>query len=286
MLKVQSSYLDYPYVVGIETLRLCNASCGFCPYTNLPNKGSELPTETVYGLIRALRQIPHRFRVNFSRVNEPLLDKRISNFYSYAAETLPNASFILFSNGSLLDAGHLQWVIKTPRLIVNVSLNEYEPEPYNQLMGLDFSKTWNNLRMLHADWPADGCCYVSRVGDGSFKDAEFVRRVKLEFPKFLVSVSKRFAWLSDRAVTPPPDAACMQYYSLHVLSTGRVACCCIDGDGRYGRYEVGDILTRGISKIYQSSLLAQGRANFLPRRKMPAPCSCCDNWGQTKLTLP
>ena len=134
--------------------------------------------------------------------------------------------------------------------------------------------------MLHADWPTGGRCGASRPSDGTPRDAEFVRRAKEKFPKFSVRVQSRFiTWLSEGG-GDAPHAACLQSYSLHVLSTGKIALCCIDGGGQYA---VGEILERGVSEIYRASRL---RAGFLPRQQMPQPCRHCDRRSQTKLALP
>jgi hypothetical protein len=42
-----SRYLDYPLIVQIETIALCNAACTFCQYPDLGRKGDKLSDQTI-----------------------------------------------------------------------------------------------------------------------------------------------------------------------------------------------------------------------------------------------
>src|SRR5688500_7831084 len=39
---LQTSYVDYPAVVHLETLAVCNAACEFCPYPRLERQGARM----------------------------------------------------------------------------------------------------------------------------------------------------------------------------------------------------------------------------------------------------
>src|SRR5437762_10121424 len=64
-------YLDFPAVLSIETLSLCNAACDFCPYPGLTRKGEAMPDHLIEKMLTEIEGIDKRppFQVNLSRVN-------------------------------------------------------------------------------------------------------------------------------------------------------------------------------------------------------------------------
>ena len=79
-------------------------------------------------------------------------------------------------------------------------MNDHREAEYEATMKLPFRRTIERIRMIHAA-RADGRLalrvVLSRVGDGSADDVEFVRWVGREFPLFEASVFQRGDWLSQ-----------------------------------------------------------------------------------------
>lgn len=247
-------YVDYPRVVGIETLAVCNASCGFCPYPTLERKGDRMSDDLYAKILDDLTAIPGSipFDINLSRVNEPFLDKRIFTLSRAALDRLPNASLRYFTNASALNDANLDRLFELDRITsVNVSLNDHRPAEYAATMGLPFERTVRNLDALHsrlavADRPF--LLRVSRVCDGTPADQEYKRWVEGRWPLAQVFLRPRADWLGRvESSTLQPyqpksilDAPCVQWFCLQVLASGQEAFCNWDSDGRHGRMNAKD----------------------------------------------
>ena len=134
-------YLDFPAVLGIETLALCNAACDFCPYPALDPKGEAMPDRLIAKIMDDVGDIHPRppFKVNLSRVNEPFLDSRFWDITTEIENRFPEAQHMLFSNGTPLNGGNLQRLAKLRRVdFLNLSLNDHRPDEYERIMRLPF----------------------------------------------------------------------------------------------------------------------------------------------------
>lgn len=231
-------YLDYPMVVSIETFAKCNASCTFCPYVELDRINAKLDEDRVLALIdqvAAFKTPP--LRVNFSRVNEPFLDPRLFNFLEYASRKLPDSNLVLFSNGQTLTDAVIDQLNALPTFKqLTVSFNEHDPAKYKQVMGLNQPLTLKRLKNLHERYVNGELKFnvsLSRVGDSTPEDADYLDWTKHVFPSFPASSHARFDWVGsgEGEQTVAPDSGCLQWFTLHVLADGRAAFCCIDGVG-------------------------------------------------------
>ena len=50
-------YLDFPSVLGIETMALCNAACEFCPYPVLERKGAVMPDTLIEKILDDIQNL-------------------------------------------------------------------------------------------------------------------------------------------------------------------------------------------------------------------------------------
>lgn len=115
--------------VGFETLGNCNRSCDYCPVSVLPKRRGKLPNTLVFDLFDQLAKIEYRKEIGFHFLNEPLVDKRIFSFLTYARQKLRDANIKLFTNGDLLDADVLTKLVRECKVsLVSVSLHDREIE--------------------------------------------------------------------------------------------------------------------------------------------------------------
>ncbi len=82
----QSSCIDFPAHVHLETMARCNAACNFCPYSSLERKGTKMDDDLIEKIVNDLKDIPrlHRFQLSPFKVNEPFLDARIFDLLTYS----------------------------------------------------------------------------------------------------------------------------------------------------------------------------------------------------------
>jgi MoaA/NifB/PqqE/SkfB family radical SAM enzyme len=275
----KSAYLDYPAHVHLETNALCNAACNFCPYPTLERRGTKMPDALISKIIEDLRAIPATlaFQLSPFKVNEPFLDTRLFGVLARINERLPNASITLTTNASALtqkQLGRLGGVRNLDYLWI--SMNDHREAEYEATMQLPYRRTLERLRMIHAARASKRLALrivMSRVGDGSAADVEFVKWVGREYPLFEASVFQRGNWLSqvDTPTESAPRVGCIRWFDLSITATGVVAHCCMDGAAKY---PIGDVSRQHVLEVYNAPAYRRLREHTA-RRQDVEPCNRC-----------
>ena len=86
----------------IETTTVCNLKCANCPVATRPRKPALMPEPLFRKAVDELAGLG--FSGDFSPhfYNEPFADRRIVDLLGYAADRLPDARFVIFTNATLL----------------------------------------------------------------------------------------------------------------------------------------------------------------------------------------
>lgn len=277
----QSSAIDFPAHVHLETQARCNAACGFCPYPTLERKGVQMEDALIAKVINDLADIPklHRFQLSLFKVNEPFLEPRLFDIIDTCTEKLPNATLTLTTNGSLLSSEKLDRLAKVPNLgYLWVSFNDHREAEYEATMRLPYRRTREKLDLLHR-YKAEGKfptrVVLSRVSDGTAADQEFVTWVKTHYPLFEVSLFRRANWLGQAKTTPTteiPPIGCTRWFDVSITATGIVAHCCVDGQAQY---PIGDVRKQHVLEIYNNPTYRRLRTQ-LKSRLEAEPCRRCN----------
>jgi hypothetical protein len=275
----KSPYLNFPAHVHLETNALCNAACNFCPYPTLERRGAKMPDALINKIIEDLRGIPSslEFQLSPFKVNEPFLDTRLFSILAQINERLPNAELTLTTNASALTAKQLARLSDVRNLrYLWISMNDHREAEYEATMQLPYRRTLERLRMIH-----EACAskrlglriVMSRVGDASGADVEFVRWVQREFPLFEASVFQRGNWLSqvDTPTSPAPRVGCVRWFDLSITATGIVAHCCMDGAAKY---PIGDVSRQNVLEVYNAPAYRRLREHTMFRQDAE-PCNRC-----------
>jgi len=273
-------YMDFPAVLGIETLALCNAACSFCPYPTLNRKGEAMPDRLIAKILNDIEDVKDRppFQVNLSRVNEPFLDARIWDITAEIELRFPEAQHMLFSNGTAFNERNLQRLAKLRRVaFLNLSVNDHRPEQYERTMALPFARTLACLDRIQEMTAAGALNFpisVSRVGDGTAADSEFLEWVNARYPALYGLVTVRGDWMGavPTFLEPAPDVACRQWFEQHLLANGAGAFCCIDSEGKLGSGNAES--QHVIYDIYNHPERRRLRAN-IPSRRQVGVCQNC-----------
>ncbi|MBI4190181.1 MAG: radical SAM protein [Betaproteobacteria bacterium] len=274
--------LDYPAIVHLETLAVCNAACSFCPYPTLERKGVRMPDELIAKIIGDLSDIPKNvgFQLAPYKVSEPFLEPRLFDVLELVNSKLPNANISIITNGSPLTERKIGQLGKVRNLsYINVSMNHDNPEEYESVMKIPFARTVERLDMLHRKH-AEGVitCRVrlTRVATNRDDDVSFIHWVRANFPRFKPDILPRHDWIGE--VTTPdgvrsvPDAPCHRWFDMSITATGVVAMCCMDGSAKYPK---GDVNTQHVLEIYNQPWLRELRATLVSRRQTRSPCNRC-----------
>ncbi|MEK6946754.1 MAG: radical SAM protein [Nanoarchaeota archaeon] len=91
---------ELPSSVNVETNSACNRTCYYCPR---PSERTELEEGLFYSVVDQLKDWGFRGRFTPVGYNEPLTDKRIFRFISYARQASPHFHIMLVTNGDFLD---------------------------------------------------------------------------------------------------------------------------------------------------------------------------------------
>ena len=276
----RSGYMNWPKEIHLETLALCNAKCTFCPYPNMERQGDRMPDELIEKIIVDLEPMPKNmpFTVSLFKVNDPLLDKRIFSIANEITSRLSNARLRLFTNGSPLTDSIVEKIAGIQRLEhLWISLNECEETAYEALMGLPLRRTLEKLDALHTrvvlGFPHQ--VVVSRVADHTERDLAFVRFVKERYPRFSPFLIGRGDWAGQVAggqATPTPPLGCERWFEVSIMASGKVALCCMDGEGKH---VIGDVRLNSIYDIYNHPGYRKMRQFQSFRAGAAAPCDSC-----------
>lgn len=276
-----SRYMDYPAEVHLETFTKCNAACSFCPYPTLDRLGTRMSDALIDKILGDLEAIPADlpFGIAPFKVNEPLLDVRLFDICAAINRRLPNAHPRIFTNGAPLTDTMIDRLARIERLQhLWISLNECDPVRYESVMGIPLARTLVAMERLHAaveDGRFPHPVIVSRVRDRTDEDRRFETFMATRFPRFGVVLMPYAAWagqIESPEDTPPPPTGCSRWFELSIMSTGRVALCCMDGEGRH---MIGDVAADNALAVYNAPGYRRLREASLDRLVAGAPCATC-----------
>ncbi len=277
---LQERYSEYPFQVTFDLLNLCNATCNFCPYDSSSRKGEKMSGELFEKILHDLGEFPNKLpiRIVLSSLSEPLLNKDIFDAIDKVKTVAPQARIPFYTNGSPLNGKIIDKFAELENIMMlNVSLNECEPEKYEHSMGLSWDLIMNNLRLLHDEKVNGNIAFpvtLSRVASNNLDDDNYVAFVENEFPMFNPALTEPFNWLgsvSDLKTSETPDIGCAKWFQIHICSDGKVAFCCLDANGDLGKYNVKD---ESILEIYNKPELRQLRVENQSRVGHPI-CGGC-----------
>jgi hypothetical protein len=267
--KLREHYLDQPCEVSLETYAKCNAACTFCPYPTLERIGEKMSDALIDRLIDEMSGWEVPFYFSPFKVNEPLLDKRLF-WVCRQVEDKTKALLRIFTNGSPLTQKRIDEIADLERVAhLWISLNEHRPDEYEALMGIKFDVTAKRLDNLHEqDFPHP--VVLSTVG---FPNEDFRRYCFDRWPKFESTAIQRSEWLgyTDSQVDVVPDTPCGRWFELSIMATGKVALCCMDGEGEFA---IGDVNERTMLEVYNAPHWRERRENLLSRHDIH-PCNTC-----------
>lgn len=278
----RSPYVDWPAIVHLETVAVCNAACDFCPYVSMERKGQRMSDQLIEKIINDLRDIPYKlpFQLLPYKVSDPFLDVRLFEILDLVNEKLPNAQITIFTNGAALTEQKILHLSKVRNISsFFISLNYIDPLEYEEVMKIPFGRTIRNVDTLHRlvcngtiTFPVE----VKKVSAGLKDDREFIRWVGARYPAFGCGITPRNDWIGD--VPDPeyrlrvPDAPCGRWFDLSITATGIVAKCCMDGHAKYAH---GNVTEQHALGIYNQPHLRALRKNALSRLDSPEPCKQC-----------
>ena len=298
----ESVPLQGPLLVHIETTNRCNFKCVFCPeshdnYPELAGGYSSMPFDDFKRIIDELSNSEqHPRMINFFVMGEPLMNKKISDYISYARNILPKSILALSTNGALLTENKFQGLCDSGLDFLRVSIfgQNNETHQKNTQTKVDLNQIRENIKKFVAHRDALG-----RKAPHVYVKSILSPRVEVndEFLKFFSGIGDErvFEGLSnwnddsDRYSSGMGVTAealnkseyfkhkkyvcTLPFYSMIIHGDLQVSVCCIDWDKKT---VVGNLHYESVSEIWHGEALNQFRLKHLERRKNEIPaCANC-----------
>tara|TARA_R110000782_G_scaffold243386_4_gene329987 strand:+ start:40169 stop:41188 length:1020 start_codon:yes stop_codon:yes gene_type:complete len=143
--------LKYPRFVQIETTRLCNASCPFCPVDEW-DKSTPFMADDLYSkIVDELSEFASEIRwVTLQKAGEPLLDKKIARRIKMLKDVGVN-TVTLASNASALTEKKAHEILEAGLDELMISIDSVDKENYESLRrGLNYDRVLTNIRTFFA----------------------------------------------------------------------------------------------------------------------------------------
>lgn len=267
-------YMDQPNEISLETATVCNARCTFCPYPTLERVGNLMSDEMIDELVGQMATFKESFLFSPFKLNDPFLDKRVLPLCKRINEEVPLAYIRIFTNGSPLTPKAISEVAKLKKLVhLWVSLNEYRPDEYEKLMGLNFEQTTRKLDYLHEQVVSGDFPHPVMLSCVGYPNEPFRKYCFDRWPQFESMAIMKTSWLgfTDGQIYQVPDTPCARWFELSIMSDGVVSLCCQDSEGKF---PLGDLKKNTMLEVYNQPELRKQREQLVSRRSVPT-CNTC-----------
>lgn len=234
--------------IEIETVNRCNGDCSFCPVNRHqdPRKLTLMSEELFYSIIYQLSAIDYQNTVCFNLNNEPLLDKRITEFIQNAREKLPKAHFIMYSNGSLFSEKHLEGILP--------SINTLYIDNYH------------NDRVLTEP--------VKKILQFIEKNPQYSKKLVINIIRKDAIRTTRGGLAGNRSRVYFLRSSCSYPFTqMNIRPDGKVSLCCNDA---LGKFTLGDLKEQSLLEIWNGEKFWDIRKRMLKGRHCISMCQQCD----------
>ncbi len=158
MLIEKKQRLPYPTGIILDIHNYCNARCIICPYTKLQKKipqgimSWELYTKIIDDYQHLMEKYTFQGKLTYCQMGEPFILKDISKWVKYAIER--NIEVYFNTNASLLTPSVVNSLIEAGyNGLFNISFFGISKEIYEDIMGLSYDNTINNIVYLLKNYP-------------------------------------------------------------------------------------------------------------------------------------
>jgi radical SAM protein with 4Fe4S-binding SPASM domain len=274
----------YPPTMSIEPYNVCNLKCIMCPYKSMTRKKQLMPMALFKKIIDNATDLGIR-SVNLSFYNEPLIDPHIFERVAYAKSKGLVVTF--YSNGNAMNSEKIKKLLDNPPDVIYFSFDGASKEVYEKIrVGGHFEIAKNSIKELILERNKRGQKkpFVSinfTIQKDNAKEAK-------EFENFWKGLSDKVDFgivdnrstdslIGDLEVKKPKTLyPCRRIWSeLTVMSSGEVALCCVDYDGKV---IVGNLKKQTIQEIWNSERFKQIRKLHLDGKGNKIPiCQNCSH---------
>ncbi len=288
--------------VQLQTVSACNATCAMCPYMeSWQKKNPGKMSEELFDSIIEQLKTQNLEKLCLYLENEPLLDKRIFDWLKKARKELNFKQVEISTNASILPAEKAEILAKTlddiPHTIW-ISFHGVDKQSYEQVMGLDFDQSLENVvRLLKLSQTYNLKIMIRGAGsamkegqnrsphhftreqmtefwEGVFKEHDIKRRPRLNYFRYhdRAGSNKRNEYNFDVRKRSLLGFYCNRVDEwLHVLYNGDVVLCCND---YHRRTLIGNLNEQTVSELLVNPTYRKYRLMLLGLKKSPDSFIC------------
>lgn len=234
---------DLPNNIRFETRSKCNGRCNFCGASvgNDIRDDVLMPIELFQSVIEQLVYLEYGGSINLFHYNEPLLDKRISEFIRYAHKHLSDATIRITTNGTMLSDKKIHSLFDAG--LSSMVVDNYGSDPKIKR----------------------GVC-----GSKHFGSIQYFDRNRDEILNNMAGYSP-----NKPPLDKPLKAFCSYaFFDFIILPSGNVSICC-PGDP-YGDHVMGNVLVSSIPDIWDGERFNNVRGRLIRGDRGFSPCNVCD----------
>ena len=246
MRSFQASYYDFSSnnqsfnAIQIQTQTFCNLNCVFCPNNKIQRQHGLMTITTYKTIINMLAEKNFSGLIQPYLMNEPLIDKRISDLIQYAHEKCPNSKILLSTNGTMLTNQLL-------RKLFDSGLNFLIINDYT----LDVTRKINCFSSFHQN--------RNRIQVATF-------------PPSLKTRTNRAGLLPSKIPLPLKTFCNRPFRRMYINFKGESILCCCDWTSQQ---VMGNVNNNNLNQIWTSQIYEQKRNELLCNQRKGI-CAVCD----------
>jgi|TARA_B100001971_G_C18241714_1_gene571385 radical SAM protein with 4Fe4S-binding SPASM domain len=291
----------FPGALVIDNTNLCNAKCSWCPNDKIPEPRGIMDDKLFQKIIEDYAKIGGIVR--FGTFGEPLLDPEFMKKIDFVRKFPSIYKLEVITNGYALTEEMASKLIDY-RVDTEISLDELDKSLYEDIKGVSFEKTWNNLvRLIGMNDKAKKPVQINiRIKTSSSEESIknnplFKELFHTNCTVELNPISSRdslSSWggifdknsfLSEEYNSPPHrayknfnlknQAPCHQLWKWMVINwDGKVVLCCTD---IFASVVLGDLKKENIEEVWCGPFMTERRRRFKNRDgRKNGICKNCD----------
>jgi len=272
----------FPRTVQIETQAGCNASCVFCPISDVTAKvpKGKMPQALFEKIVQEIGRIGATQRISPYLTNEPFLDSRIVERSRYIKRVVPHCEVAITTNAGMLKPAIVDDIARdNPFHAIYISMQGVEKGAYERSMRgrLDFDETMRNVDYLVEKRVPRLKLVISMV-----KTSEIDADAAIEYWRSR-GVEAKSTVLENRGGNIPEFdhlktsegrifKNCSRLLkAAYITFDGDMVLCCAD---YYRAVVLGNVRERSIFDVWNSERATEIRRDFLRGRPNPL-CAAC-----------
>jgi len=264
-------------LVTIEPNNLCNLNCIMCPYKKSKRKKESLSMDLFKKIVDESKEIGAK-DIHLTQYNEPLTDKKLFERLDYIRNAGLTSSF--YSNATLLDDDNIEKMLESPPDLIRFSVDGVEKETFESIRrGANFESVISRIEKLYRRRNQRGQklpvieVFFTLLEENKKESKRFLEywKNRCDFCSIYPADSrdsKNFVGIDYKKFKPYP---CFNPKRIIILSSGKVALCCVDIDGEV---VLGDIKKQSLKEILSSE---KYKKIYLSQMNRTCKISMCKN---------